>query len=46
MRIPDGLEPIPHGDEDGELGLVTEGGLAAVVSDVVGRPPAGHAART
>jgi hypothetical protein len=33
VRIPDGLEPIPT--EDGtQLGLVTEGGLAAVVSDV------------
>ena len=34
VRIPDGLEPIPRGDDDGELGLVTEGRLAAVVSDV------------
>ncbi|WP_433032252.1 GvpL/GvpF family gas vesicle protein [Actinomycetospora sp. CA-053990] len=41
MRIPDGLEPIPHGDEDGELGLVTEGELAAVVSDVSADRPLG-----
>ncbi|MDD7966339.1 GvpL/GvpF family gas vesicle protein [Actinomycetospora lemnae] len=34
VRIPDGLDPIPYGDQDGELGLVTEGRLAAVVSDV------------
>ncbi|MHC1561874.1 GvpL/GvpF family gas vesicle protein [Actinomycetospora sp. C-140] len=34
VRIPDGLDPIPHGDDGGELGLVTEGRLAAVVSDV------------
>jgi len=35
VRIPEGVEPIPHGDEDGGgLGLVTHEGLAAVVSDV------------
>lgn len=38
-RIPEGLEPVPNGDEDGQLGLVTEGRLAAVVSDVaIDRP--------
>jgi hypothetical protein len=34
VRIPEGLDAIPYGDEDGQLGLVTEGRLAAVVSDV------------
>lgn len=34
VRIPDELDAIPYGDNDGELGLVTEGRLAAVVSDV------------
>jgi hypothetical protein len=38
-RIPDGLSPIPSGEGDGGLGLVTVGGLAAVVSDVaISRP--------
>jgi hypothetical protein len=34
VRIPEGLEPLPADEEDGQLGLVTEGRLAAVVSDV------------
>lgn len=34
VRIPDGLDPIPYGEEGNQLGLVTEGRLAAVVSDV------------
>ena len=34
VRIPEGLEPIPTADEGTQLGLVTEGRLAAVVSDV------------
>ncbi|HEY2220583.1 GvpL/GvpF family gas vesicle protein [Actinomycetospora sp.] len=34
-RIPEGLTPIPGGDDEGGLGLVTVGELAAVVSDVV-----------
>lgn len=41
VRIPDGLEPIPYGDEAGQLGLVTEGRLAAVVSDVAADRPLG-----
>jgi hypothetical protein len=34
VRIPEGLEPIPQNEDGGQLGLVTEGRLAAVVSDV------------
>lgn len=34
VRIPEGLDPIPDGDDGTKLGLVTEGRLAAVVSDV------------
>ncbi|GLZ46553.1 gas vesicle protein [Actinomycetospora sp. NBRC 106375] len=41
IRIPDGLDPIPHGDDAGQLGLVTEGNLAAVVSDVAADRPLG-----
>jgi hypothetical protein len=37
QRIPDGLQPVPYGSGEGspELGLVTSGSLAAVVSDIV-----------
>lgn len=39
VRIPEGLTPLPHGDDDGELGLVTHEQVAAVVSTVaVDRP--------
>lgn len=41
QRIPEGLEPIPRGDEVGGLGLVTHGDLAAVVSDVATDKPLG-----
>lgn len=34
-RIPEGLEPIPGGESEAGLGLVTHDALAAVVSDVV-----------
>lgn len=40
-RIPEGLEPIPHGDGGGGLGLITQGALAAVVSDVGTERPLG-----
>jgi hypothetical protein len=41
VRIPDGLDPIPYDDDGGQLGLVTEGDLAAVVSDVSAQRPLG-----
>jgi hypothetical protein len=34
VRIPEGLEPVPAAEDGNQLGLVTEGRLAAVVSDV------------
>lgn len=41
VRIPDGLDPIPYGEDGNQLGLVTEGRLAAVVSDVAPDRPLG-----
>jgi hypothetical protein len=40
-RIPEGLSPIPGAGDDGGLGLVTVGELAAVVSDVQTSRPLG-----
>jgi hypothetical protein len=43
QRIPEGLDPVPHGTDDAEpgLGLVTSGPIAAVVSDVATNRPLG-----
>lgn len=40
-RIPEGLDAVPYGEERSGLGLVTAGGLAAVVSDVATDRPLG-----